>query len=101
MQRAIGPFINSLPIRVDITGTVLSALRRTHALLTELMMHEHASLARAQRCSAVPATMPLFSSIFNYRHTAASGMPTNSMLDEIEWLEHGGEHELCVRSVRR
>ena len=33
------------------------------------MRHEHASLALAQRCSAVPSPAPLFSALLNYRHS--------------------------------
>src|SRR5581483_5096571 len=37
--------------------------------LGDLMRHEHAPLALAQRCSRVPAPAPLFSSVLNYRHS--------------------------------
>jgi arthrofactin-type cyclic lipopeptide synthetase A/arthrofactin-type cyclic lipopeptide synthetase B len=37
-----------------------------------LLRHEHASLALAQRCSAVPAPLPLFSTLLNYRYTDTS-----------------------------
>ena len=47
-------------------------MRRTHRLLGELMRHEHASLALAQRCSGVPAPAPLFSALLNYRHSAGA-----------------------------
>jgi amino acid adenylation domain-containing protein len=71
-ERVLGLFINTLPIRitVDKEGVAASA-RRTHALLAELMRHEHASLALAQRCSAVPTQAPLFSSLLNYRYDSA------------------------------
>jgi amino acid adenylation domain-containing protein len=73
-SRAVGMFINTLPIRLklDETGAAESVVR-THQVLSELMAHEHASLALAQRCSAVPASAPLFSSLFNYRHNNAEG----------------------------
>ncbi|WP_413776187.1 hypothetical protein [Pseudomonas sp. B21-056] len=49
-DRALGMFINTLPIRVQVDGQgVREAVRATHARLTGLLAHEHASLALAQR----------------------------------------------------
>ena len=45
------------------------SVRHTHALLASLLRHEHASLALAQRCSALPAPAPLFSALLNYRYS--------------------------------
>ncbi|WAT26600.1 non-ribosomal peptide synthetase [Pseudomonas sp. GXZC] len=68
-DRALGMFINTLPLRVRLAGkTVADALRDTHAQLSALLAHEQASLALAQRCSSAS---PLFNSLLNYRHTDA------------------------------
>ncbi|WP_248731879.1 non-ribosomal peptide synthetase [Pseudomonas sp. MWU13-2517] len=68
-DRALGMFINTLPLRACLAGkTVVGALGDTHAQLTALLVHEQASLALAQRCSGAA---PLFNSLLNYRHTSA------------------------------
>ncbi|MCJ9736383.1 condensation domain-containing protein, partial [Bradyrhizobium sp. PRIMUS42] len=90
-DRTMGLFINTLPLRLDLDDTAVEdSVRDTHGRLTDLMAHEHASLALAQRCSGVAAPAPLFSSILNYRHNA---MPGDLVADKdgsgIEWL--GGE----------
>ena len=70
-ERAMGVFINTLPLRVDLgEHSVRAALRATHARLTQLLSHEHAPLALAQQCSGVPVGTPLFNVLFNYRHSA-------------------------------
>ncbi|WP_245223062.1 condensation domain-containing protein, partial [Pseudomonas gingeri] len=70
-DRALGMFINTLPLRVDAGQVgVRDGLKATHARLSQLLSHEHASLALAQRCSGVDAASPLFSALLNYRHSA-------------------------------
>ncbi|MGB7603033.1 MAG: amino acid adenylation domain-containing protein [Candidatus Sulfotelmatobacter sp.] len=73
-DRVMGLFTNTLPVRIRIGEEgVESCVRKTHALLAGLMRHEHALLAMAQRCSAVPAPAPLFSALLNYRHSPGTG----------------------------
>ncbi|KAF9898640.1 hypothetical protein EC991_010733, partial [Linnemannia zychae] len=68
-SQALGLFINTLPVRVDIDRSCVEVtVRATHARLAALLEHEHASLSLAQRCSSIPTGMPLFSSVLNYRH---------------------------------
>ncbi|HKX33394.1 MAG TPA: amino acid adenylation domain-containing protein [Blastocatellia bacterium] len=68
-DRTPGLFINTLPVRIRVGEQgVERSVKHIHTLLAELMRHEHASLALAQRCSGVAAPMPLFSALFNYRH---------------------------------
>jgi amino acid adenylation domain-containing protein len=69
IDRALGMFINMLPIRLSVTaGSVLEGVQRAHALLSQLLLHEQAPLALAQRCSAVAPPAPLFTATLNYRH---------------------------------
>ncbi|MEX3824667.1 condensation domain-containing protein, partial [Paraburkholderia sp. BR14262] len=89
----MGLFINTLPVRLALDETgVAASVRSTHAQLSELLAHEHASLALAQRCSGVAAPTPLFSALLNYRHNrpaATPGSGTDDVLSGVEWL--GGE----------
>ncbi|MBT2787103.1 MULTISPECIES: non-ribosomal peptide synthetase [unclassified Halomonas] len=69
--RALGMFINTLPLRIKMgSQSIDKSLRRTHDALSELMHHEHANLGLAQHCSGLPSGMPLFTSLLNYRYSA-------------------------------
>jgi non-ribosomal peptide synthetase component F len=77
-DRGLGLFVNTLPIRIQVGAeSVERNVRQTHALLAELMRHEHAPLALAQRCSAVAAPTPLFGSLLNYTHSQSEVMRTS------------------------
>ncbi|MBV8369590.1 MAG: amino acid adenylation domain-containing protein, partial [Candidatus Eremiobacteraeota bacterium] len=68
-NRALGMFMNTLPVRLKIDERgVRQGVEETQLLLAQLLRHEHAPLTLAQSCSAVPASTPLFSSLLNYRH---------------------------------
>ncbi|MGE5363419.1 MAG: amino acid adenylation domain-containing protein [Bacteroidota bacterium] len=86
VERALGMFINTLPVRITCDDRPVSAtLRFTQQLLLSMMRHEHASLSIAQSCSSVPAPAPLFSALFNYRHSPGTDDDRN-VLDGIEIL---------------
>ncbi|MCP3478013.1 non-ribosomal peptide synthase/polyketide synthase (plasmid) [Bradyrhizobium sp. CCGUVB1N3] len=87
-DRAMGLFMNTLPLRLDLDGTgVEASVRTTHRRLAELLAHEHASLALAQRCSRVATPAPLFSALLNYRHnTPAAISEPDDVLSGMEWL---------------
>lgn len=91
LDYGMGLFINTLPIRIRIGATKADAsVRHVHAMLVDLIRHEHASLSLAQRCSKVRAPNPLFSSLMNYRHVLKGSQGQSSGLEEtwtgVEWL---------------
>lgn len=68
---AVGLFINTLPLRLQLEGlSVVQLIRRTHHELTDLLSHEQAPLSLAIACSGIPAGEPLFSTILNYYRNA-------------------------------
>ncbi|TBN32824.1 amino acid adenylation domain-containing protein, partial [Pseudomonas sp. BGI-2] len=90
-DRAMGMFINTLPIRFDSGGIdTAESVQQAHARLAELLAHEHASLALAQRCSGVATGTPLFSALLNYRHNDLAGadniVQTMGQMPGVEFL---------------
>src|SRR6185437_14040417 len=69
-QRILGMFINTLPLRLQLREVTSQGLvEQTQRELIELLMHEQASLAVAQRCSGITGSTALFSALLNYRHS--------------------------------
>src|ERR1700722_5037180 len=89
-DQAMGLFINTLPVKLSLDeATVTDSVRQTHQLLADLLRHEHAPLALAQRCSGVSAPAPLFTCLLNYRHNKTMGGDTASHLSDTADLWSG------------
>jgi amino acid adenylation domain-containing protein len=86
-QRTLGMFINTLPLRLRLQGlTAKELVERTQRELIELLGHEQASLAVAQRCSGVAGLIPLFTAMLNYRHSGTAHEDSWSDAREIQVL---------------
>ncbi|MFD9574668.1 amino acid adenylation domain-containing protein [Streptomyces sp. NPDC059982] len=69
-DRMCGMFLNTLPVRVRLgDASVLEAVRALQAQMAELLAHEHAPLAVAQRSSGVEPGTPLVTTLLNYRYS--------------------------------
>ena len=91
-DNTMGLFINTLPYRQDINDlSVKEAVLQAHHRLSDLLAHEHAPLALAQRCSHVHPSLPLFSALLNYRHNASMDQATYELealgLSQVEVLK--------------
>ncbi len=88
IDKAVGLFINTLPIRVKLDNRRLSEVYTgIRNILVELVAHEQTSLVTAQRCSGVPKDAPLFTSILNYRHAAPALLSDNEAEGELNDIE--------------
>ncbi|MDF0732882.1 amino acid adenylation domain-containing protein [Pseudomonas entomophila] len=91
-DRALGMFINSLPLRVLLSGrTVAEALVETQAGLAALLEHEDAPLVLAQQCSGLPTGVPLFQGLINFRQGPAPtqlALPGAALLHASEVHSH-------------
>jgi amino acid adenylation domain-containing protein len=94
-DKAVGMFINTLPMRLDLDGTETeAAVLQVHIRLGELLMHEHASLVQAKRWSGVAAPSPLFSSILNYRYGRMTPLEKDTeKVDPLAGIMHLESHE--------
>ncbi|WP_146742795.1 condensation domain-containing protein, partial [Lonsdalea populi] len=69
-DQVMGMFINTLPVRISLGDrSALDVVQAAYRDLTALLAHEQAPLTLAQRCSGVVPPLPLFSTLFNYRHS--------------------------------
>ncbi|HEY6924562.1 MAG TPA: amino acid adenylation domain-containing protein, partial [Steroidobacteraceae bacterium] len=70
VNRALGVFINTLPVRIPLgSRSAREVVNDTYKRLSTLLVHEQASLTLAQQCSGVHAPLPLFTALLNYRHS--------------------------------
>ncbi|ANE74133.1 non-ribosomal peptide synthetase [Dickeya solani] len=92
-DQIMGPFINTLPIRLDLGNVgVEDSVRLTHKRLAALLDHEHAALSLVQRCSGIAPPTALFNVLFNYRHNQQAedeSVDVSGERDDVEW--HGFE----------
>lgn len=89
-QRILGMFINTLPLRLRLGDATASELvQQTQIELVQLLNHEQASLAAAQRCSGIGGLTPLFSALLNYRHYAPAA--------QAQWANAAGIEVVAIR----
>jgi amino acid adenylation domain-containing protein len=85
-DRALGMFINTLPLRVSLEGDARQVAQQSYERMVTLLAHEQAPLSIAQRCSGVPAHLPLFTTLLNYRHSVDAAATTDSEIEGIRLL---------------
>jgi non-ribosomal peptide synthetase component F len=94
VERIVGLFINTLPLRINVMpGQAVSDWLR-HLLVhqTELVEHQYSPLAQVQRWSDVPAGTPLFDSIVVFENyptdlSNAAAMTRTIQIDDIRAIE--------------
>ena len=90
-QQILGMFINTLPLRLQLREvTAIELVEQTQQELVELLSHEQASLAVAQRCSGIVGSDPLFTALLNFRHSAHSPESEDSSAQELRVLALSG-----------
>mgnify|MGYP003682980473 CR=1 FL=1 len=71
-DNVIGLFINTLPVRIindpHQKHELIDTVKALHHQLSELAGYEQVPLALVKRCSNIPAEVPLFNTLLNYRH---------------------------------
>jgi non-ribosomal peptide synthetase component F len=76
----VGPFINTLPVRVNVDGErdLWDWLRELQARQAELREYEHSPLVDVQGWSEVPRGQPLFEALFVFESYLGAPSPNGS-----------------------
>ncbi|MBJ6369865.1 non-ribosomal peptide synthetase, partial [Snuella sedimenti] len=74
---SLGLFINTLPIFLKLEGSVKDYLYDVKLVLEELLPYEQTPLSSIHDWSGVSNEVPLFSALFNYRHSDHVSEATN------------------------
>jgi amino acid adenylation domain-containing protein len=87
-REVLGMLINTLPMRLQLRDVrVRDFIGKVHRELIELMGQQHASLAVAQRASAVPGSLPLFTSLLNYIKNVGHGQTDTALAPGVRLIE--------------
>ncbi|MER2370200.1 amino acid adenylation domain-containing protein [Photorhabdus laumondii] len=74
VERVVGLFINTLPLRIDLSQlSVAQLMQEMQQKLVSLLQFEQVPTAIAEQCSKLAGSSRLFDSILNYRHSEVSG----------------------------
>ncbi|MCR4034163.1 condensation domain-containing protein, partial [Flavobacterium panacis] len=69
---SLGLFINTLPVLVELKGTVSEFLSQVKSLLGDLLSYEQTPLSDIQGWSGIGNDKAFFSALLNYRHSGRS-----------------------------
>ncbi len=85
VQRRVGMFVNTLPLRVCCPdgATVPEWLRTVQRDLGRLRDHEQTPLAVARRCSSVPPNRPLYETVLAFQNYWHAGMDEHGRVDGV------------------
>jgi len=90
LSPSIGLRINTLPLRLRVSGmTVTALIASVDRELAELRAVQPTALAVAQSCSGVGAAAPLFTSLMNYRRTGHIPQPDTPDIAPLVVLTRG------------
>ena len=97
VEKMIGPFINTLPMRVRVEANepLLPWLQSLQAQQLELRQFEYSPLVLVQKWADIPPTSPLFTTILVF-----DNYPTNVALAEVDDQTQLNASRLTVRNVR-
>ena len=83
VEAMVGLFINTLPVRVQVTPVdyLLPWLKNLQSQQIKLRQYEHSPLAQVRSWSDVPRGLPLFESIFVFQNSVVdiSGLSTGNL----------------------
>ncbi|MFI5177455.1 MAG: amino acid adenylation domain-containing protein, partial [Vicinamibacterales bacterium] len=90
VDKMIGVFINTLPMRVRVEGAVATWLQRLQTAQLQLRDHEYTPLIDAQRWSDVRGGLPLFESLFVFENYPVPSMGAAPSLDAVRLTDVRG-----------
>ncbi|OBP16549.1 hypothetical protein A5320_03900 [Rheinheimera sp. SA_1] len=86
-EHSVGMFLNSLPVRIRLTGSSVQAtMQQVQHNLVALLEHEQCPLSVAIAASNVDPGRPLFTSVLNYRHSNISQAADIAAMTDIELI---------------